>query len=124
ELGGGIKCPPIPEHPTKDQALVALELLIGLLSEFGFKRSIGGEDELRLNRSVALSGLLTPLVRGSLPTAPMHLIGAHMAGTGKSHLLGTFATGAPGRLWSGITALQTGRGTEKQLTALCLERGA
>src|SRR5262249_18497025 len=74
----GFQIPPIPEQPTKDQALAALKLLIDLLSEFSFKR-IGGEHKLRLNRSVALSGLLTPLVRGSLPTAPMHLIAAHMA---------------------------------------------
>jgi putative DNA primase/helicase len=82
-LASGFQVPPIPEHPTKDQALAALKLLIDLLSEFSFKR-IGGEHEKRLNRSVALSGLLTPLVRGSLPTAPMHLIGAHMAGTARA----------------------------------------
>ena len=89
-LQPGLQLPPIPEHPTKDQALAALNLLIDLLSEFSFKR-IGGEHERRLNRSVALSGQLTPLVRGSLPTAPMHLIAAHMAGTGKSYLVDTFA---------------------------------
>src|SRR5262249_3528196 len=65
-LAPGFQIPPIPEHPTREQALAALKLLIDLLSEFGFKRSIGGEHEMRLNRSVALSGLLTPLVRGSL----------------------------------------------------------
>src|SRR5262249_34518513 len=87
-LQPGLQLPPIPGHPTKDQPHAALELLIDLLAEFSFKR-IGGERERRLNRSVALSGQLTPLVRGSLPTAPMHLIGAHMAGTGKSYLVDT-----------------------------------
>ena len=96
-LQPGLQLPPIPDHPTKDQALAALKLLIDLLSEFSFKR-IGGEHERRLNRSVALSGQLTPLVRGSLPTAPMHLITAHMAGTGKSYLVDTFAVVATGRL--------------------------
>jgi len=59
--------------------------LTDLLAEFSFK-CVEGEHEKRLNRSVAPSGLLTPLVRGSLPTAPLHLIRAHAAGTGKSHL--------------------------------------
>jgi len=119
-LAPGFQIPPIPEQPTKDQALAALKLLIDLLSEFGFKRSVGGEHELRLNRSVALSGLLTPLVRGSLPTAPMHLIGAHMAGTGKSYLVDTFAVIATGRLCPVITALKSVEETEKRLGSIVL----
>jgi putative DNA primase/helicase len=118
-LSPGFQIPPIPEHPSKDQALAALKLLIDLLSEFSFKR-IGGEHEKRLNRSVALSGLLTPLVRGSLPTAPMHLIAAHMAGTGKSYLVDTAAMIATGRLCPVITALKSVEETEKRLGAIIL----
>jgi hypothetical protein len=92
----GFQLPPIPEHPTKDQALAALKLLIDLHSEFSFQQ-INDEHEKRLNRSVALSGLLTALVRGSLPTAPMLLVRAHMAGTGKSYLVDTAAVIATGR---------------------------
>ena len=55
-------CPPIPEHPTKEQARAALDMLVDLLSEFPFAKVI--------DRSVALAGLLTAHVRGSLPTAP------------------------------------------------------
>jgi putative DNA primase/helicase len=118
-LSSGFQIPPIPEHPTKDQALAALKLLTDLLSEFSFKR-IGGEHEKRLNRSVALSGLLTPLIRGSLPTAPMHLIAAHMAGTGKSYLVDTAAMIATGRLCPVITALKSVEETEKRLGAIIL----
>src|SRR5262249_640843 len=118
-LSPGFQIPPIPEHPTKDQARAALDLLIDLLSEFTFKR-IGGEHENLLNRSLALSGLLTPLVRGSLPTAPMHLIAAHMAGTGKSHLVDTAAMVATGRLCPVITALKSVEETEKRLGAIIL----
>ena len=118
-LQPGLQLPPIPDHPTKDQALAALNLLIDLLSEFSFKR-IGGEHERRLNRSVALSGQLTPLVRGSLPTAPMHLITAHMAGTGKSYLVDTFAVVATGRLCPVITALKSVEETEKRLGSIIL----
>jgi hypothetical protein len=115
----GLQLPPIPEHPTRDQALAALKLLIDLLSEFSFKR-IDGEQQKRLNRSVALSGLLTALVRGSLPTAPMHLIAAHMAGTGKSHLVDTISVVATGRLCPVITALKSVEETEKRLGSIVL----
>jgi Bifunctional DNA primase/polymerase, N-terminal len=115
----GFQLPPIPEHPTKDQALAALKLLIDLLAEFSFKR-IGGEQEKRLNRSVALSGLLTALVRGSLPTAPMLLVRAHMAGTGKSYLIDTIATIATGRICPVITALKNVEETEKRLGSVVL----
>ena len=57
-----LQLPPIPEHPTKEQARAALDMLVDLFSEFSFAKT--------LDRSVALSGLLTALVRGSLPTAP------------------------------------------------------
>jgi hypothetical protein len=115
----GFQLPSIPEYPTKDQALAALKLLIDLLSEVSFKR-IGGEHEKRLNRSVALSGLLTALVRGSLPTAPMHLVAAHMAGTGKSYLVDTAAVIATGRLCPVITALKSVEETEKRLGSIVL----
>jgi bifunctional DNA primase/polymerase-like protein len=115
----GFQIPPIPEHPTRDQALASLKLLTDLLSEFSFKR-IGGEHERQLNRSVALSGLLTALVRGSLPTAPMLLVRAHMAGTGKSYLIDVIATIATGRLCPVITALKSVEETEKRLGAIVL----
>jgi putative DNA primase/helicase len=116
----GFQLPSIPETPTKDQARASLELLTDLLSEFGFKRSTGGEHQKRLNRAVALSGLLTGLVRGSLPAAPMHLITAHMAGTGKSYLVDVFAVVATGRLCPVITALKSVEETEKRLGAIIL----
>jgi hypothetical protein len=115
----GFQLPPIPEHPTREQALAALKLLIDLFSEFSFKR-IGGEHQKLLNRSVALSGLLTALVRGSLPTAPMHLIHAHMSGTGKSHLVDVIAVVATGRICPVITALKNAEETEKRLGSIIL----
>jgi hypothetical protein len=119
-LAPGFQIPPIPEHPTRDQALAALKLLSDLLSEFGFKRSVGGEHEKRLNRSVALSAVLTPLVRGSLPTAPLHLIRAHMPGTGKSYLVDTAAVIATSRRCPVTTALRSVEETEKRLHAIVL----
>jgi putative DNA primase/helicase len=50
----------------------------------------------------------------------MHLIGAHMAGTGKSYLVDAFAVIATGRLCPVITALKSAEETEKRLGAIIL----
>jgi hypothetical protein len=50
----------------------------------------------------------------------MHLIAAHMAGTGKSYLVDTFAVIATGRLCPVITALKSVEETEKRLGAIIL----
>src|SRR5262249_26116441 len=83
-LTPGVQLPPIPERPTREQALKALERLTGLFREFSFSDR---ERKKRLNQSVTLSGLLTASIRGSLPTAPVHLIRADTPGTGKSYLV-------------------------------------
>jgi hypothetical protein len=62
--------------------------------------------------------LLTALVRGSLPTAPTHLIRAHAPGTGKSYLVDVFAAIATGRLCPVITASKSTEETEKRLDAI------
>jgi RepB DNA-primase from phage plasmid len=85
-----ILCPFIPEHPTIDEAMAALDLLLPLLGEFPFVNE--------LDRSVALSGILTALIRPSMPVAPLHLIRAHTAGTGKSYLMDLISVIATGQL--------------------------
>lgn len=71
--------PAIPRDPDRDMALRALAYLKDLISTFPF---VSDAD-----RSVALSGILTALVRRSLPTAPLHGFNAPAAGTGKSMLV-------------------------------------
>lgn len=100
------------ENPTREQALAALTKLTDLLAEFSF---IGPID-----RAVALSGLLTALVRGSLTTAPMYLIHAHTPGTGKSYLIDLIAMIATGRLCPVISAGKTEEETEKRLGSVLL----
>ena len=49
-------------------------------------------------RAVALSALITPVVRGALAVAPMHAFEAKVPGSGKSFLTDTvsvIATGQP-----------------------------
>jgi hypothetical protein len=109
-LDPSLRLPPIAGRPARKDAEKALALLSGLLTGFPF---VGPVD-----RAVAFSCLLTPIVRGSLSTAPMHIARAHTAGTGKSHLVDIAATIATGRRCPVITAGKTEEETEKRLGAL------
>ena len=64
---------------TRDEAEGALELLKGLLTEFAF---VDNAD-----RAVALSLILSAVVRGALAHMPMHIIQAPEKGSGKSYLV-------------------------------------
>jgi putative DNA primase/helicase len=108
----GLSLPSIPEHPSKEQAQAALAELNDLFSEFSFVTP--------LDRSVAMSGLLTALVRGSLPTAPIYLVRAHTPGTGKSYLVDIVATIVSGRLCPVITASRSAEETEKRIGSVLL----
>jgi putative DNA primase/helicase len=87
-----LKDPPAigPIETTREAAEHALTVLDGLLDEFPF---VGADS-----RSVALSALITPVVRGMMPTAPMHAFTAPEAGSGKSYigdLAGAILSGTP-----------------------------
>ena len=82
--------PVLPRDPDRDIALRALDFLKDLIASFPFVTE--GD------RAVALSAILTALVRRSLPTAPLHGFNAPTAGTGKSMLVdlaSQLATGRP-----------------------------
>jgi putative DNA primase/helicase len=108
-----MQLPSIPQAPTREQALEALTTLKELFEEFSFRRKT-------LDLSVALSGLLTALLRGSLPTAPIYLVRADTPGTGKSYLVDVIAMVATGRLCPVITASRSSEETEKRLGAVLL----
>ncbi len=72
----------IPDNPSFADAMAALALLKGLLTEFSF----AGESDL----AAALSAMLTAAVRPSLAHAPMFHVRAHMVGSGKSYLCELF----------------------------------
>lgn len=77
----------ILDCPTKDDARAALATLNGLLEEVAFDTDV--------DRSAALSAMLTAACRPSLPTAPGFLVAAHAIGSGKSflsRLISTLAT--------------------------------
>jgi hypothetical protein len=82
--------PPIPDRPTRDDAIAALKLLEGLLKGFPFVDDVA--------RACALSAIVTPVVRGAFPVAPLHASRAPTAGSGKSFLWDVVAAIAIGQL--------------------------
>ena len=74
-----VRFPALPRDPDRATAQRALGFLKDLISTFPFVTDA--------DRSVALSGILTALIRRSLPTAPLHGFNAPTAGTGKSMLV-------------------------------------
>jgi hypothetical protein len=106
---GNTTFPKIPDEPTLEDAVVALDRLDELLEEVYF---IEGPSS-----SVALSAILTALVRPSLPAAPMHAITATTFGTGKSYLADVVAMIATGRTAAPLAAGPNDEEFEKRLGA-------
>jgi hypothetical protein len=108
-------CPPLPAEPTREDAEVALAVLEALIASFPF--------ETNADRAVALSAIITAVIRRALPTAPLHAFTAPVAGSGKSLLVDIAAIIATGRP-AAVTS--TGRDRfgdaelEKRLTASML----
>jgi putative DNA primase/helicase len=78
----------MPQRPTRIDADRALVTLKELLTGFPFCTTV--------DIAVALSAMITPVLRGAMDVAPMHALRAPTAGTGKSFfvdLVGVIATG-------------------------------
>lgn len=105
--------PEIPRKPTKAQAASALVLLDGLLDGFPFVDAA--------SRSVALSALITPVVRGALAVVPMHATTAPVPGSGKSYLVDLASAIAVGDRAPVISAGKTDEETEKRLASALLD---
>ena len=86
---GGTAFDPVPDAPTRDEAVSALAKLKWIVKDFPFV------DDA--SQSVALSAMLTAVCRRSLRTAPMHGFSAPTMSTGKSLLADVVATLATGR---------------------------
>ena len=104
--------PAIPEMPTQEDAKRALALVDELLDEFPFV------DDA--SRNVALSALITPIVRGAFQVAPMHIARAPSAGSGKSFLLDVAADIGICQPCPVMAAGRTEEETEKRLSAALL----
>lgn len=104
-------------HPTRAAAEGALRVLTSLLSGFPFVTRL---DSQEVSKAVALSGLITPVVRGALPVTPLHVINAHAPGSGKSYFVDVASTIATGRPCPVISAAPDESETEKRIVGLLL----
>lgn len=101
--------PSFPKNPTRDDALASIRRIDKLFDGFPFADLVG--------RSVALSGMLTPIARAAMTVSPLHVVSAPSAGSGKSFLVDLCVA-----LISGNTAPATPIGktedeTEKRLSS-------
>jgi putative DNA primase/helicase len=104
--------PPIPAFPTGEQAREALDLMDDLLTGFPFVAAV--------DRVVALSALITPVCRGAVSVAPLHVFRATTAGTGKSYLGDLAAAIVTGRPCPATSAGANDDETDKRLVGLLL----
>jgi putative DNA primase/helicase len=111
-LAGPPILPPISERPSREEAMASLAGLDALLDEFPF------EDGA--SRSVALSTLITPVVRGMLAHTPIHAFTAPAAGTGKSYLADLASAIVTGFLCPVQAVGRTDEEIEKRLTGSLL----
>lgn len=104
--------PPMPDLPTRSDAVAALDKIDRLLDGFSFV------DDA--SRSVALSAMITPVVRGAMPVAPLHATSAPVAGSGKSYLIDIASTILTGDRAPVLAAGRNEEETEKRLGAALL----
>ena len=85
----GEDLPPVPAHPTLDEAGAALDLLLRPFAAFPFVDATA--------RGALLAAILTAVVRPVLPTAPAFAFDAPIQGSGKSLLAGCVGALIEGR---------------------------
>jgi putative DNA primase/helicase len=103
----------VADSPTEAQARAALQCLHELLAEFPFV------DDA--SRSVALSALITAVIRPMLPVVPLHAFVSPMPGTGKSYLADLISATSTGARCPVLAASYKEEETEKRLAAALLK---
>jgi putative DNA primase/helicase len=105
--------PELPHlEPTRENAEQALLRLDQLLDEVPF-----ADEE---SRSVALSAMITPVVRAAFPVAPLHIISSPEPGAGKSYVCDIASSIATGQAMPVKAAGRTEEETEKRLASALL----
>jgi hypothetical protein len=108
----GVTFPAIPNEPTKDDAVKALEFLKKPFKDFPFVSEA--------DRSVVLSAVLTSVIRRSLYTAPAHGSSAPTPGTGKGKIVDMISMISGGRIAGTISVGHSPEEFEKRLGAALL----
>jgi len=110
----GLKLPPIPESPTKDDLANAVEGIQEVFTDFPFV-----DDASRANTYAALFSLvLRPMISGAVPLA---LIDKPQAGTGASLIAESIAIIATGRHAAIMTAPKDDSEWKKTTTSTLLQ---
>jgi putative DNA primase/helicase len=111
-----LQLPHMAEKPTMEEALRALAILEDLLTEFPF-----ADKDSAVDKAVALSALMTPVIRAGIDAAPMHAIKAPEYGSGKSYLVNLSSGIASGAPCPVTTAGRDEEETDKRLDAALLK---
>jgi len=109
----GVEYPRVPERPTKADAERAFKVVYDAFDSFPY---VGDAD-----RAVALSFVLTALVRRSLPSAPLGAISAPMMGSGKTLLADCIAILTTGASAPAMTFAETDEEAKKTALAVLME---
>jgi hypothetical protein len=110
---GNTSFEPIPSHPIREDAITALNILRELIKSFPF--------ENKESESVALSAILTALIRRSIRSAPLHGFTAPKMGSGKSLLADAVGLIATGKNNSVIPQAENEAEEKKRLLAVLAE---
>lgn len=106
----------VPDRPTHRQAEAANETLTEMLGSFPFVADPPG-----LALSVALSALMTAVLRSTVPASPLIGVSAPAAGTGKSYLCDLAAIIGTGQRAVAIATGVTAEEFTKSLSAALLD---
>ena len=110
---GGLEFRPVPDKPTRGEASAKLDLLRSLVKEFPFAAAA--------SESVALSGIITPLVRPACRAVPLHAITAPKPGSGKTLLAKLPGYVATGRVPATVSQADGPAEEQKRLLAVLME---
>ncbi len=105
--------PAIPQNPSHDDAIHTIQPFKQILSGFPFVNE--------LDFAVAISAILTGLIRRSLRTAPLHGYSAPKMGSGKSLLADVTAMIATGRPAAVMSQSDSPEEEKKRLLAVLME---
>jgi hypothetical protein len=109
----GFKMPSVPDSPARTDVVRAVKTLADVLWDFPFLDSA--------NFTNALALMLTPILRPHIDLAPLALIDAPQAGTGKGLLTDAISIVATGRPAAKGSAPREDDELEKRITALLSE---
>jgi len=109
---GNLRDCKIPENPTKKDAIKAMEKIWNVLKEFPFVE--------REDASVAVSAILTGLIRQTLPTAPLHSFSAPHPGSGKTLLADLVSLIATGKFVTKVSQPKTKEEEDKVFCSLLI----